>query len=837
MDRLSANDLDNQGDSVHTAVGDMRKNQCSEASSSSPPAGTLSSIPPPQPPPTLNSQPQTSPSSPRFFARMSQFPLVGSALRVYEQGKASSRVVKFGAETLEATVKAVSMPVLNRLPVNLNQLDEIACRQLNRLDMYQGPSTEEPPPSSHMPVPAKSSTLEGERGRLTLQTKSLDESPVKSWLERKSPGSSASVANFPFLNPPLIINDVPQSLPDLGNRTFKVSCEELDSPISPTDTLASPTESGYDTFDQTPLTKNYPDACTDTYSLRSGRGFLFKTGPPWIKNEEPNGPPWRCELRPVNGHLIAPIWEDVLTRIHQHLQLHSTTVPFTTVMPLAFANLGEAKPFCPLVVVIGVEPSKVAFEDAKAEAESVKVILAEADFDVEVAIWEFESFLFGAHLPALDPVLHKTLSKVYLPFTSTLGIPVAPLKQATCEGSLGLFLMHGEDLLALTAAHVAHPPPKFTDNRRLSVISAEKHHEDIILLGTDSYNRAVLDIREKFLILRQTIQAEQNKIHSLQAKLDNGEADEDETIRGDIRASEENIKNWEESMMRLDQLANRAATMFAPRSRCIGRVVYADSIKASSNGPDACTWDWAVIGLRKDAFGADFKGNTMFIGDKLDEKTFLKTMFPDPSDRRDYGYPPHGLLRIKGVVPLDEIRSPTQLNAMGEPAMAVIKTGRSTGTTVGWISGLRSLVRYYQHIDTHFTTRELTIVPHNKRPLLGPFSSDGDSGSIIVERGGRIVGLLTGGGGVTDSTDVTYATPYCLCTFLLVLMFVYPFCFSLHLLVIHLVIVNFDGDIADSPKFVSPTSMPFSSSPTFSSINSTVLFVALSMPLILYKLG
>lgn len=33
-------------------------------------------------------------SPPAFVSRMSTFPLVGSALRVYEQGKASSRVVK-----------------------------------------------------------------------------------------------------------------------------------------------------------------------------------------------------------------------------------------------------------------------------------------------------------------------------------------------------------------------------------------------------------------------------------------------------------------------------------------------------------------------------------------------------------------------------------------------------------------------------------------------------------------------------------------------------------------------------------------------------------------------
>ncbi|KAG6895467.1 hypothetical protein C0992_001114 [Termitomyces sp. T32_za158] len=73
-----------------------------------------------------------------FVSRMSHIPLVNSALRVYEQGKASSRVVKYGAEMVESSVKSISRPVIDRLPVN--QLDEFACRQLDRFDRYRRPS-------------------------------------------------------------------------------------------------------------------------------------------------------------------------------------------------------------------------------------------------------------------------------------------------------------------------------------------------------------------------------------------------------------------------------------------------------------------------------------------------------------------------------------------------------------------------------------------------------------------------------------------------------------------------------------------------------------------------
>ncbi|KAF9049206.1 hypothetical protein BDZ89DRAFT_705506 [Hymenopellis radicata] len=62
--------------------------------------------------------------------RMSHLPLVGGALRAYEQGKASSRVVKYGAEMMES----VARPVVGRL-----QLDEFACRQLDRVSLLSYP--------------------------------------------------------------------------------------------------------------------------------------------------------------------------------------------------------------------------------------------------------------------------------------------------------------------------------------------------------------------------------------------------------------------------------------------------------------------------------------------------------------------------------------------------------------------------------------------------------------------------------------------------------------------------------------------------------------------------
>ena len=433
------------------------------------------------------------------------------------------------------------------------------------------------------------------------------------------PGLSVFFTDCPFLDPPLIIDDVPQSFLELCDPVFEVSSEELDSPISPTDSLEVLTTSGYDKIDRTRLINNYPNAYSDTYGLRSVRGFIFKTGPAWPKSEEPYGRPLPRELRPVNDHPITSVWDDILTRVETHLQ--EDKLPFTAVMPLGFANVGEGEPFCPLVVAIGVEPTKVAFKDAKTVAESVKLILVEAGFDdVEVAIWEFETFLSGLNLPALDPVLYGSLTKFHHPFTSTLGIPVAPLKQPICEGSLGLFLTCGDgtELLALTAAHVVCPPSTFSDNKGLSLRAAKRGYEEIIVLGDDAYVRAITDIQHEVRNLKFSIQAEQMSISSLQTDLDNGVADADGIICAAISRAQRKVGIWKEFIRRLYKLYSHVTpNMPIPSNRRVGRVVFADPIRASSDGSDACTWDWAVIAIQKDAFGADFKGNAVYIGMSL----------------------------------------------------------------------------------------------------------------------------------------------------------------------------------------------------------------------------
>ncbi|KAG9036008.1 hypothetical protein FRB95_010008 [Tulasnella sp. JGI-2019a] len=77
-----------------------------------------------------------------LLARVSHLPLVNTALRAYDYSKASSRVINYGAGLVESSVKTISRPVIDRLPVE--QLDDFACRQLDRLGRYGGKSDPSP---------------------------------------------------------------------------------------------------------------------------------------------------------------------------------------------------------------------------------------------------------------------------------------------------------------------------------------------------------------------------------------------------------------------------------------------------------------------------------------------------------------------------------------------------------------------------------------------------------------------------------------------------------------------------------------------------------------------
>jgi hypothetical protein len=82
-----------------------------------------------------------------------------------------------------------------------------------------------------------------------------------------------------------------------------------------------------------------------------------------------------------------------------------------------------------------------------------------------------------------------------------------------------------------------------------------------------------------------------------------------------------------------------------------------------------------------------------------------------------------------------------------------MKDGSTTDLTVGRYAGLEAYLRDDQGIETV----ELAIYNHD--PQSGPFSTFGDSGSLIFDGEGHMVGILHSGMRKFDGNHVTFATP------------------------------------------------------------------------------
>jgi len=131
-------------------------------------------------------------------------------------------------------------------------------------------------------------------------------------------------------------------------------------------------------------------------------------------------------------------------------------------------------------------------------------------------------------------------------------------------------------------------------------------------------------------------------------------------------------------------------------------------------------------------------------------------MYPRIEAPSDFDYSVERLLKLRGILSAEEIRTPKNNNHNGDPMRYVIKRGLTTRTTIGCLTGFESHVRRYFAIGRRDSV-EVAVYPYDSDS--GPFSRGGDSGSIIVDALGKFVAFLTSGTGPTDSPDITFGSP------------------------------------------------------------------------------
>jgi hypothetical protein len=408
---------------------------------------------------------------------------------------------------------------------------------------------------------------------------------------------------------------------------------------------------------------------------------------------------------------------------------------------------------------IGVKHEMLAFEAAVTAADAVKDILRQAGFpNIEVAFRESEvtRSVGGPKLLSFNPLLDP-IPEFRKAFTPTLGLSVAPLRTPHYEGTGALYFRLGRDddrVALLTTAHIACPPPEFA-NTSMSHENTSQPREEIVALGSMGYQNATNTMIDAIGSLTCSISIWKRVIERLGDPVDG----EKSAITWKRRQTQHDVEKATKMIGYLNELYHEVTKLRTnPDQRVIGCVLHAEPI-VISNGSHRFTCDWAFVQLYKEKIDwATFPGNKVFIGGNLSLSDFGQFMFPHPEDQADYEYPDDGLLQAFGVVKDHEIRQPQHLDMYGQRILMVVKNGLATGTTIGCANGLDSFTRVYSHYDIMGTSVQTAILPYNQQ--LGPFSAPGDSGSIILDRSGRIVALLTAGAGSTNEMDITYGTPY-----------------------------------------------------------------------------
>ncbi|KAL6302385.1 hypothetical protein BKA93DRAFT_827469 [Sparassis latifolia] len=364
--------------------------------------------------------------------------------------------------------------------------------------------------------------------------------------------------------------------------------ESMGSPVISPATSASSTSTAVGDVDIT-KTKDIPEDILPQLPLISDsypRAFSDYYVP-----KGPQVQPVLREARPVCNHPIRAVWHTLGEQVYKFL--HSLGVLWSTIDPVCFAEEeGEAGP---LYLWVGINSRSPTLEVAKAVAVGCKKILAAAQFpDIEIA---FRDSVF-TH-----------------PFTGTLGVQVAPQKTPYFEGTGALYLCESGQsnrVFLLTARHVPLPMSVYR-NELYEHKTTSQHYDEVLILGSRAYQDAIKDMMAKIgceLIFVDQYKRELAALGKVTESEDATRAEACQEFKGKLMKVEKTIT---------------AVDAF--------------------HGDITKHWNWALIELNCDKIDWNhFKGNIVYLGNKILVPDFILKMHPHPKGRSSFKYPVGSLL-------------------------------------------------------------------------------------------------------------------------------------------------------------------------------------------------
>ncbi|CAK7563948.1 MAG: hypothetical protein SEPTF4163_001830 [Sporothrix epigloea] len=501
------------------------------------------------------------------------------------------------------------------------------------------------------------------------------------------------------------------------------------------------------------------------YDFPSRPSLLGRTSsgkiPWWRLSEEPEDPslsPY-ANLRgatvcgPVGPHAIHACWRvSTLNRVRAALD----GIPWTSIDVLRYGRAKLQEHERPVIVWVGVDlrfkwATEKSWDLIAFRLRAVRAALdADNLTDVECEMRDSEVLRTVDAGPRLllpphdrNPFgIYKGQEELaaFQPVSAAVGQAITPAN-SNCNGTLGLYLKEeseaGEDsdesgtVWALTCHHVAFP--FHVDPTKQPV--AMSLPEDLLL------DTLEFDVDPHISRLEQSIANHK-------------------PLSGETSDSLENSEN--QRQLKLFQKLRDVLLAFqtSDAARTLGHVHHSPPMRVKHAGTENAFWrDWALVELDRQKFpnGFGFENVVNLINKRYNPKLRNPPL--------TYRFPCDNLLRLKGTVPVEELLGQSSTSAFANHngrRNIVMKRGYGTRVSAGIMLDIESVARSYVG-GVQEESFELAVV-HLARPhdfdsyLARVFSNFGDSGAVVFDVKGRIVGMLTGGAG-DDRIDCSYVTP------------------------------------------------------------------------------
>ncbi|EDR14456.1 uncharacterized protein LACBIDRAFT_321527 [Laccaria bicolor S238N-H82] len=476
------------------------------------------------------------------------------------------------------------------------------------------------------------------------------------------------------------------------------------------------------------------------------------------------------EIRIVGEHKIQDVWEDGLAS-KIHALLDEKQVDWTSTDVVRIAAVERWKDLRSSVVLwIGVVPESLSYERGVDVALRCQRVLVDdygiEDVDVEIRT---SSVVKAADArprlfePASCREDNEKRLEVMEPLAYTLGIQICGRDTQEVEGTAGFFLNEkgegdGGRLLLVTARHVVLPDLDDDEGFEHKEDPEERKQCDVLVLNDASFKKHVAAVEQAIWLRDRSVDYSKRDLASMLNET--GERAEERR-----KATQ---KEGEQAEKAADLLTDYRVEVLqhwaiSEDNRVLGHVIYSPPMDVDPTSGYAR--DVAVIAVDPDKVDpASFPGNMIDLGGEH-SRIDLRLMMPrNPKNVHPFSILFSRQLGLRGIVPDEEMRNPVDYDEDGNPCIAVLMRGATSGFKIGHANSIFS----YTRDDKGRVSKQWPILPIPKAKLRNnsydhlrtTFGKVGDSGAVVVDAVGRVGGIVACGAGDRKCEfDLTYVTP------------------------------------------------------------------------------